>query len=205
MEPADRPAYLAAKTVIVNSHFPGRRTPRMTYPERLPVRIRHSTAHLFAVLLVATVGLAGCGSNATDSRPNAIGTTAAAPATTAPATRDATPCPLDAATLSRAISVEMTRTSSARCGFVEASAKSGRVIEVYYTPIDAVIYEESEGERVPGVGDGARWDTQLSGSLLVKTGSRHFSVQAVAMGDLPEQLRAMNLAVTVAHLILTKP
>lgn len=141
------------------------------------MRTRHSTAHLFAALLVATAVLAGCGSDRAGSHPNATGTTAAADPTSAPATQDAAPCPLDAATLSSAISVEMTRTSSARCGFVPASPQSGRVIEVYYAPIDAVIYEESEGERVSGVGDGARWDTQMAGSLLVKTGSRHFSVQ----------------------------
>lgn len=160
---------------------------------------------LAAVLLLAALGIAGCTSNDAGSEPNADATGPATAATTATQATGAAPCPLDAARLSSAIGIQMTQTPSARCGFVAASPKPGQVIEVYYTPIDAMIYEGSEGEQVAGVGDGARWDTQMAGSLLVKTGSRHFSVQAVAMGDLPEQLRAKNLAVTVARTVLTGP
>lgn len=169
------------------------------------MNIRHTLVGLAAVTVLALLGTVGCASDNPGGRP---GADAAAPsADTDPATQaaDAVPCPLDPVVMSSVIGVEMTKAASARCGVVAESPQPGRVIEVYYTPIDAMVYDRSEGEAVAGVGDGARWDTQMSGSLLVKTGSRHFSVQAVAMGDLPERLRAKNLAVTVARTILNRP
>jgi hypothetical protein len=177
-----------------------RHQPAAAISERRHVKTRYGiTARLAAALVLATLTLTGC-----DNTGNRPGADAATGDAAAPSTQDTTAaaCPVDADILSQTIGIAMTQTAAAPCGFVAASPEPGQVIEIYYTAIDAMVFDGSEGEIVVGVGDAARWDTQMAGSLLVKTGSRHFSVQAVAMGDLPEPLHAKNLAITVARLIL---
>lgn len=159
-----------------------------------------------AAALVVVALAAGCGGG--DGDEDATGRAdAAVPGTEATGAPDGTSgapasCPIDDAALSEAVGIEMRPLASAQCGFEAASPAPGQVIEVYYTPIDAMVFEGSAGEEVAGVGDGARWDTEMAGSLLVEAGGRHFSIQAVAMGDLPDALRPQALATTVAQLVL---
>ncbi len=168
-------------------------------------RLSRTRATALSVAVALLVAACGGGSDDDSSATQETSATsqdsATASAPNAAADAAAT-CPIDEAELSDAIGIAMTPLDSARCGFEAASPEPGQVIEVYYTPIDAMVFDGSEGEEVAGIGDGARWDTQMADSLLVQTGSRHFSIQAVAMGDLPEDLQPRNLATTVAKLVL---
>lgn len=171
------------------------------------MNMRHSRASLLAVsLFTISIASTGCGTNtAADGATGRADAEQTAPSAdkTASSGDTGVPCPLDESKLTSLIGVAMKRKSDARCGFAADPPQSGKVIEIYYTPVDAMVYEGSEGEVVSGVGDGARWDTQMSGSLLVKKSSRYFSIQAVAMGDLPDKLRPKNLAITVATSVLS--
>jgi hypothetical protein len=158
-----------------------------------------------ALLALVPLALLACGpgNDDADASPEPDATTDAGGATGGAASAAADSCPLDAAQLSDAAGVEMTATGDT-CGFT-ATASSGTdpmVLEVYYSAIDSFVFDGSAGEPVEGVGDGARWDEQMSGSLLVKDGDRYFSVQVVAMGTLPAELEAQPFAVTVANLAI---
>lgn len=175
------------------------------------IRVRRRAAVL--VLIVTTTFASACGGGDGGGPPDGgagARADAAADADGAiePDTDDPVaserPCPLDAASVTAAVGLEMEKLSTGSCSFGATDPGSGRLIEVHYSRVDAIVFEGSEGEEVPGVGDGARWDKQLSNSLVVKDGRTHFAVQVLAMGtDLPPELEAKTIGIKVGKVALS--
>ncbi len=158
------------------------------------------------IALLALLTLAACGSDddsdALDAEDETTTTIASDDDVSTPAVASGS-CPIDTAELSVAIEMEMVRVNSETCGFEATSPPAGQLFEVRYMGIDDFVFEGSEGEPVPDVGDGAFWDTAMGDSLLVKSGGRHFSIQVLAMGTgIPEEMQSQPLAIKVARLIL---